>query len=227
VLVAEVLGEHEGCHVLEHRHLDRLPLPAPLAVIKRDQDALRSNDPDHMVGKHHGHEARLAQRPLVAGSDSRHALYDGVVGGATMIGAVGAKAFEVAHDEPWMPLAQHGRRQPKARECRRADIGNEHVGRLQQAIERAARLLLLEVERERTLVAVEMGEFSGKLPALRGSADGAQQIPRRRLDLDDVRAIVGEEKRCGRTNDDRGEVDDADAGERPAAHGRRSMSAFT
>ena len=43
-----------------------------------------------------------------------------------------------------------------------------------------------------------------------------------RLDLDDVGALVGEDRRRERTRDHRREVDDPDAGQRPAAHARRA-----
>ena len=85
-------------------------------------------------------------------------------------------------------------------------------------MQRPAPALLLEVEHQRPLVAVEMGEFAGKLPAPRGSADGAQQISRRRLDLDDVGAVIREIQRRGRPHHHGGKVNHADAGERTAAH---------
>ena len=84
------------------------------------------------------------------------------------------------------------------------------------------RLLLLEIEHERALVAVEVGELAGQLTALGAAAERAQQIAARRLDLDDLGAVVGEEQRRGRADHHRGQIDDANAGQRTAAHGMTS-----
>ena len=77
---------------------------------------------------------------------------------------------------------------------------------------------LLEIERERALVTVEMHELAGQLAARRPAAERAQQVASRRLHLDDLGAVVGEVERRRRTDHHRGEIDDADAGERAAAH---------
>src|ERR1700730_15604006 len=134
---------------------------------------------------------------------------------------VAAKACQVADDQPAVARPQRRRRKSQTVERGRPDVRNEDIGGAQQTIERGARRLLLEVERQRALVAVEMGELAGELAALGASADGAQQITGRRFDLDDLGAVVGEEQCRGRTDDDCREVDDADAGKRTAGHGRR------
>ena len=72
-----------------------------------------------------------------------------------------------------------------------------------------------------------MGELAGKLAAPGASADGAQQISGRRFDLDDLGAVVGEEQGRSRTDHDRREIDDANAGEWTARHGQRPSATFT
>src|SRR5271166_4147704 len=222
-----MLRQHEGGHVLEHRNFDGLSFSGPLAVVESNENALRGNDPDHVIGKYHGHEARLAQRPRVAGGDPGHALDDGVVGGAPMIRPIRAKALEVAHNQLLVARPQRRCRKSETLQCCRPDICNKHIGGAQQTIERRARLLLLEVERQRALVAVEMSELAGELAALRAPADGAQQVAGRRFDLDDFRAVVTEIECRGRTDDNAREINDADARERTAAHGRRPSRTFT
>jgi hypothetical protein len=78
-----------------------------------------------------------------------------------MIRPVSSKAFEVAHDEPLVACPQRRCRKPQTRERRWPDVRDEDIGCLQQAIERPARLVFLEVESQRALVTVEMSELPG------------------------------------------------------------------
>ena len=215
--IAHVLGEHEGGDVLEHRHLDRLAFSGAIALEQRGDDALGRDQPDDVVGEHHRHEARLAERALVGVGDAGEALDDGVVGGAVAVASGAAEPHQVAHDEPRIAAAQAFRIEPEPAERRRPHIGDEHVRGGKQPVQRLAAFLALEVERQRALVAVEVRELAGQLARVRLAAERAQEIAAGRLDLDDVRAVVGEIERRRRSHHDGGEVDDADARER-AAH---------
>src|SRR5262249_16351589 len=73
------------------------------------------------------------------------------------------------------------------------------------------------------LVAVEVDELARHAGVAAALGHGAQQVAARRLDLDDVGAVVGERAGADWSDDDGGEVDDADAGE-GAAHFENSRS---
>ena len=151
--------------------------------------------------------------------DAGEALDDGVVGGTVAVAPGAAEAHEVADDEPRIAAAQAFRVEPEPAERRRPHIGDEHVGGGEQAVQRFAAFLALEVERQRPLVAVEVRELAGELAGVRLAAERAQEVAARRLDLDDVGAVVGEKERRGRPHHDGGEIDDPYSGER-AAHAR-------
>jgi hypothetical protein len=79
------------------------------------------------------------------------------------------------------------------------------------SVQRGERGLLLEIEHDRPLVAVEVHELAGQFTARRPAAEGAQEVAGRCLDLDDVGAVVGEIERRRRPDHDGGQVDHADA----------------
>jgi hypothetical protein len=169
-----------------------------------------------VIGKDHRHKTRLAQNARVAGGNSRHALDDGVVSGAVAVGTVAAKAREIADDETRVARAQRLARKPKPRERGLPDVGDENIGGGEQPLEQFARRLLFEVECKRALVAVEMGELAGELSAPGRTSEAAQQIAARRLDLDDVGAVIGKKQGRGGADHDRGEIDYPDTVKRRA-----------
>ena len=70
---------------------------------------------------------------------------------------------------------------------------------------------ILEVERDRALVAIDRGEILAV--AVDERRPGAHEIPVGRFDLDHVGAHVGEQAAAERTGEDLAEFDDFDAGE--------------
>jgi len=213
-----VLGEHEGGHVLEHRHLDRLAFATAFARKQRGEDALGGDQPDHVVGEHHRHEARLAEHPPVGVGHAGQALDDGVVGGAVPVAPGAPESHEVAHDQPWMPAAQGLDPEAEPRQRGRAHIGDEDIRGVEQPMQRLAAFIALEIEGERALVAVEVHELAGQLAAVRLAAERAQQVAAGRFHLDHVGAVVGEKQRRRGSDHDGGEIDDTNAGKRSPVH---------
>src|SRR6476659_10937705 len=99
----------------------------------------------------------------------------------------------MADDEARMTLPQGLRAKTEPLQRRGTNVGNENIRGLQQAVECGTRLHLFQVERQRTLVAIEMAELAGKLPAPGSSAEGTQQVTGRRFHFDHFRPVIGEE----------------------------------
>jgi hypothetical protein len=108
--------------------------------------------------------------------------------------------------------------QPEALHRLRPHVVDQRVGRLRQLQERFLAGRALQVQHDAALVAVQVEEQRTGARATAGS-DGTQHVAARRLHLDDVGAQVGQHLRGRRPHDDFGDVDDAQAGERPAFAG--------
>ena len=102
---------------------------------------------------------------------------------------------------------------------------DEDVGVGEQFAEDDAAALRLDVKRQALLVGVEVEEEAalvGVGDVAREGAEAAGVVALRRLDLDDLRAEVGEEARGVGAGDALGEVDDAGAFEGEVGQGRAS-----
>ena len=125
---------------------------------------------------------------------------------------------ETAHsgdDERRTAIEQHVGSEPEPFERARAEVLDEHVGTVDQPEQHVAVGGVLQVERDRPLVAVD------ELPPQAGSVTGiaprhvAQRIAAvRSLDLDDIGAEVGQVAGAVRSGDHGGEVEHPQAGER-------------
>src|SRR6266850_758424 len=106
----------------------------------------------------------------------------------------------------------------KARHRLRTNVVDQHVRLCREREAGLARRVLLQVERDRTLVAVGIEEdrAHARIPEGPGVAD---DIALERLDLDYLRAEIAEDLGRVRAHDDRGEVQDADPMQRTAHSG--------
>ncbi len=137
-----------------------------------------------------------------------------VVGRQFSVGTVGGKAVGADIDDVRLDLADRLVAQPQALDGLRPERMDESIGAFDHFQESRARRRVLEVEAERALVAIhiEIGRaHAGRLARL---ADMAHRVALRRLDLDDVGALVGQQHGAVGPEDDVGEVDDPDAFER-------------
>jgi hypothetical protein len=91
---------------------------------------------------------------------------------------------------------------------------DEGVGRGHQLEQRRLGRRVLEIEAERALVAVHVEVGRAHARRLRRLADVAHHVAFRRLDLDHVSALVGQQHGAVGAEDDVGQVDDPDAFER-------------
>ena len=95
---------------------------------------------------------------------------------------------------------------------------DEGVGGRHDLQEGRACVLVLEVETERTLVAVYVKVSRTHALGLSGLADVAHRVAFGCLDFDHLRALIGEQHRAVGSEDDIREVDDTNAVQR-AGHG--------
>ena len=152
-----------------------------------------------------GHAHRAAER-----------LHDAVERGTRGVWAVLSEPGERGRDDGRVDLLERLVVYPQAFEDAGAEVVQHHVRLRGERVERLASEVGLEVERDAALVAVEAEEV-GALAVqevgaeLAGGVTGAGL-----LDLDDVRAEVGEQASGERPAEDGGELQDADVFQRHA-----------
>src|SRR5262249_9021062 len=128
------------------------------------------------------------------------------------VGAGAAIAVDAAHDEIRIQLTESLLAEAHAREHARPVVLDQHVRARDEARQDGLALCGMKIERDRALVAVELREVPRQ--PLHDHALAADGIPLAgRLDLDHVRAHVGEQHAAERPGENPGEIDDADAGE--------------
>ena len=177
-------------------------------------DGLRGGYGGELVGQHRADQARAA----VVGAglhrgEAREGLDDGIVGGLVGVGALLAEAVDGHVDDVGRDFADGGLVEAEPLDHAGAEVLHEHVGAGGEPPDDVGALRSLEVDGERALVAVEVEERGGE--AVAAVAVGARVVARARLlDLDDVGALVGQDHGGPGARQHRGEVDDADAGER-------------
>ena len=106
--------------------------------------------------------------------------------------------------------------EPQTHERLRSFVVEEHVGGAQKPTQRLLPRRLLKIEDEASLVAVRMQE-QRRHPCVARLTDPPRRVALRRLDLDHVGAEIAQDQRRDRPEQHRRHVDDAYAGERPAA----------
>ncbi len=139
-----------------------------------------------------------------------HALRDLIEAGALVIGAVLAEAGNTAIDEARIDLLQA--LIVDAELCLHVgpEVFDHDVGLLRQPLEHREPLGVLQVQRHRALVAVQILEVGAAARAARLFAPGVLQ---QRIDLDDIGAPVRELAHAGRPRADAGQIEHGKAGE--------------
>ena len=221
------LVDEDGERRFEERHVD--PLPADVRPRRRvageqaGQDRDRAEQPGDDVADRHADLGRpspvLVRRPR-----DRHQPADRldheVVARLRRIGAVGAEPRDREVHEVRVELAERGVAEPERGHPADAVVLDQHVRPREEPTKHLATGVGLQVEPDRALVPVDREEVGGRPRAVGLVADPRRPpAPRRvavgRLDLDHVRAEVGEQHRAVRAGQDRGAVGDADPRERP------------
>ena len=202
--------EHEELR-LQQRRLDPLAAPRLLALDDGDGDAVRAEDAGAKVGDRDAD----AHRALAGQSGDRHqpahALRDLVESRPQAVRPVLAVAGDAGVDEA---RVDRGHRLVVDAELSLhvgTEVLDQHVGLQHQLLEDRDALGRLQVQRHAALVAVDVAEVA----AFARAADAFAFVHRRRhLDLDDLRAPVGELADRRRAGANAGEVEDGEVRER-------------
>ena len=145
-----------------------------------------------------------------------HALGDLVEAGAVGVGPVLAEAGDAGENDPRIDLAQALVVDAEPVLDVGAEVLDHHVGLPDHAAKHRDAVLLLHVQRDAALVAVDALEI--RAVALAAHAFGGVDLFRR-LDLDDVGAPVGELAHRRRARAHAGQVEHDEAGKRSGAFG--------
>ena len=116
-------------------------------------------------------------------------------------------------DEPRETLRQHVVADPPFLHGARLEVLDHDVGAFQQAQQHRAAFRLADVERYGALVAIDADEVAGVILVKR-RAPVAHLVALRRLDLDHLGAVIGQDHRAVRSAEHARQVDDLQAGER-------------
>src|SRR5688500_381736 len=208
--VALDLEVQESERRLQQRAVDALRAPRALTESQRVDDAEGAQDAGGQIEERHatadGRAARLARDRHDAGEGLHERLVAGAVGARPGTSERGDRAV----DEPRVVGGQRAVAEPELLHGAGADVLDQHVRPLREALDDGDPLGRLEVHRDAALVAV-VDDVTGRLavlvrrPRARLVADG------RVLDLHHVGAHVAEQRATIRTGKDAREVDDLDA----------------
>ena len=199
--------EHENLR-LQQRGLDVLAFVRFLAFEQGDENAERREQSGGKIGDRNAD----AHRPLPRQAGNRHqpahALRDLIEAGPVGVGPVLAEAGNAGIDQARIDLGEGLIVDAEPLLHVGAEILHHDVGLLDHALERGQSRRRLQIERHAALVAVQVLK-------VRTLARPAHRLfrSRRRFDLDDIGAPIGELAHAGRSRPHPGEIEHREAGE--------------
>ena len=213
--VLHVLDQDEVEHRLHHRHMDLLALAGALAVEQRHADHRGQHMTAHLVGDHGREIARRAVRAGVERGDAADALDQIVEGRALLHRAAFAEAAGAGEDDARIARGEAGVVEAEPLGRVEAHVVDHDVGRLDQPPERLSRRILLQIQHDAALVAVQRDEV-GAHPLGPARADLPAIVAVAGFHLDDFGTHVAEDLCREWAEHHGGEVDHPDARERAA-----------
>ena len=225
----DALAPHQGGVEIEpdgvgplaqQRRRDELAAPGALARHEGGADHARRRH-RHRVITHPAplERQRTARRCEQAGDAGAGPPGGDVVGGGVRLRPLGAVAGDDAVHQARVARQQAGVVEPDARQRRPPDVGDEHVGLVDQPAGELPAGLGGEIDDDAALVAVvELEGWVARQIAAEHPLERTRRVPAGRLDLDHVGAPVGEDGAGGRTGDPHPHLDDAHPLQR-TAHG--------
>ena len=164
------------------------------------------------VGDQRRRHVRPIQRAGLQRQQSRVADVVDVVPGLRSARPALAVAGDRAIDQPRIDLAQRPGPETEPRHHAGPELLDQNVGALDQRHQPGAVGFVLEIEHQALLAAVEHGEH--RALAVEARLVAAHVLAARPLDLDHLRARLGEHQGGERPRQERGEVEHQDVGER-------------
>ena len=219
--VVRRLIDHGGDARVEQRDAHVASAAGDVALAERGQHAHRCVEARDDVEQR---DARLRRLAVALARDAHQAgerLHDDVVAGSRGgLGCGRSERRQRARDQPRLRLAEVVEPQPEPLHQSRPEVLDHDVGRGDEPSDEGHAFGRAQIGRHRALVAVQREEVGGVVPGERRSPVPRVVALARALDLDHVRAQVGEDHGAQRAGQDAGEVDDPHAGERGGGSGR-------
>ena len=194
----------------KQRGLHPLAFARDLALQQRGEDADGAEQPGREVRHGNADPHRALARRAGDRHQPAHALRDLIEAGALVIGAILAEAGDAAIDDARIDLAHALVIDAELGLHVGAEILDDDIGLLRQAPEHLEALWILQVERHRALVAVQVLEVGTVARAARLLAAG---VLHQGVDLDDIGAPVRELPHAGRPGTDAGEIEHGEPGQ--------------
>lgn len=223
------LGDRE--HGVGHGDVDVLALPGALGVPQRGEDAERGEQSRNGISHTGSHPDGVRGVGPGDGHQTAHGLRDDVEGRPVPVGAVPARLVAEAANRGVDQAGIAGREgvvvETEAVHDAGGEVLDDDVGVVDQAQQYVAGLGLLQVQHERPLVAIGRLEHPAVVAGfvVGGERAGvAEEVAARRLHLDHVGALVGEQRRAERPGEGLGEVDDPHPVEGAAGSGVHAVA---
>jgi hypothetical protein len=205
--------EHRN-HCVEQRYLDPLAFAGLLALEQRGENAQRAIQACRRIGDSAAGAHRAASRLAGNRHQSAHALRHLIEAGALGVWAGLTKSGNAGEDDFLVDQLQRLVIDAETELDVRPEVFSDHIRAPDELFENFQSIRVFQVQREAALVAMQILEVGAG--ALAAPAVGHVQ-PRRRLDLDHIRAPVGELAHRRRAGTHPRQVDDTEAGQRAAA----------
>ena len=206
--VRVVVGEQ---HRVDHRQVDVLADTGPLGVLEGGHHPDHAVQPGERVANRQGDVARLvgAVEELLAGEQPGLGVDDRGIGRPIALRALLAEARDREHDQSGVHCRERLPAEPEARHHARPVVLEDHVGLRCQLQDQLATFRATEVDADRALAHVLLGEIARQVVDL--AADHAGHVTLGWFDLDDVGAEIAQHAADEGPCEHAGEIEHLDA----------------
>ncbi len=206
-------GDVQEC--VERVDIDDPSAPAVRSFVAGRQHAERADPPRHRVAERHRRKDRFAVGVPREVGETRECLTERPGAREVSVRTVETETCDAHEDEAGVDLGESIPRQPAPLHLVREQVHDEDVDVRHEPAQEVASCLRCQIDRHRTLVASQD----------RPHRPSSIRVPARRLHLDHVGAVVGEQRRDERSGIERRSIDDAQAVERAAGVARGAVPA--
>ena len=194
-------------------HIDDPSAPAVRSFVAGRQHAERADPPGHRVAERHRREDRFAVGVPREVGQTGECLTERPGAREVGVRTVETETCDAHEDEAGVDLGESIPRQTASLHLVREQVHDEDVDVRHEPAQEVASCLRCQIDRDRTLVASQD----------RPHRPSSVRVPTRRLHLDHVGAVVGEQRRDERSGVERRSIDDT---RRPSSGPRASLRAL-